>query len=190
MVFAKVKLFKGVKNYFMDSLLYQEDIKPLKQSLPDDVDGGNEADSESEEDASATISVEPIVAYLDDFDCNNSVENESEWVLNENIAFDYSLCLEDVSANVRSLHMPLPISKIAYMHIQDNEGFVFIIRPGKRDQLLIEFGRGRAQALTSRESHDDLKLPQFFHYARSAHSMIKRMGYNLNREDGLNFGKG
>jgi len=61
-IFAEVQPFKGVENYFTDSLLYQEDIEPLKQSLPDDIDSGNEADSKSEEDAPATLSIEPIVA--------------------------------------------------------------------------------------------------------------------------------
>jgi len=76
------------------------------------------------------------------------------------------------------------------MHIQDNEGSIFIVLPYKRDQSIIVFGRGWAQASTSRESDDDLKLPQFIHYAWSAYRMMKRMWYNLNREDDLNFGKG
>jgi len=63
------------------------------------------------------LSIEPIVAYLNDYNCNKPAENEGEWVLNENISFNYSLCLEDVSVNVRSLHMPLLISEIACMHI-------------------------------------------------------------------------
>jgi len=75
--------------------------------------------------------LELIVVYLDDFDCNNPAENEDEWVLNENIIFDYFLCLKDVSVNVRSLHMPLPISEMACMHIHDNEGSVFIVPPCK-----------------------------------------------------------
>ena len=70
-VFAKVQPLKGVENYFTDSLIYQEGIEPLKQSLPDDFDSGNEADSKSEEDARATISIEPIVAHLNDYDCND-----------------------------------------------------------------------------------------------------------------------
>ena len=37
--------------------------------------------SESKEDASATFSMEPIVAYLDDLDCNNPAENKGEWAL-------------------------------------------------------------------------------------------------------------
>ena len=32
--------------------------------------------------------------------------------------------------------------------------------------------------------------PYNLHYARSTYCMMKRMGYNLNRGDGLNFGKG
>ena len=77
--FAEVQSFKEIENYFTESLLYQEDIEPLKQSLPDDLDSGNEADSELEEDVPATISIEPIVTYLNDFDCNNPAENEGEW---------------------------------------------------------------------------------------------------------------
>ena len=110
-----------MENYFTDSLLYQEDIKPLKQSLPDD-DDGNEADSESEEDTLTTFSIELIVAYLNHPDCNNLTKNECECVLNESVAFDYSLCLEDVfkSVDISSLYMLLPISKMACMHIEDN----------------------------------------------------------------------
>jgi len=57
--------------------------------------------------------MKPIVAYLSDFDCNNLDENDGKWVLNEDVAFDYSSCFEDVfkSVDISSLHMPLPISK-------------------------------------------------------------------------------
>jgi len=50
----------------------------VKQSLPDDVESGNEADSESKEDMTVTFSIEPIVAYLDDPDCKNPAENEGK----------------------------------------------------------------------------------------------------------------
>ena len=163
-----------MENYITDSLLYQENIEPLKQSLADDIDSGNEADSKSEEDAQATI-IEPIVAHLNDYVRNDPAKNEGEWILNENIVFDYSLCLEDVSVNVRSLHMPLLISKMACMHIQDNEGSVFIVLPSKKDQSPIVFGRGGAPAPTSRELDDDLEPPLFFHYTRSTHRMMKRI---------------
>ena len=41
-----------------------------------------------------------------------------------------------------------------------------------------------------RESDDSVEPLEFFHYALSAHRMMKRMGYSLNRGDVLNFGKG
>jgi len=74
------------------------------------------------------------------------------------------------------------------MHIEDNEGSVYIVPPSKRDQSLIVFGRGQARVTTSRESDDDLEPPQFVHYA-AAHNIMKRMRYNLNHGDGLNFSK-
>jgi len=74
-IFAEIQPFKGLENYFTDSLLYQENNEPVKQSLLDDVDSGNRKDSESGEDVSAIFSIEPIVAYLNDFDCNNLTEN-------------------------------------------------------------------------------------------------------------------
>jgi len=64
--------------------------------LPDDIDSGNEADSESGEDPIVSFDEEMIIAYLDDPYCKNSVDNGNEWVLNENVNFDYSLCCNDV----------------------------------------------------------------------------------------------
>jgi len=90
-VYAEMQPFKGVENYFTDSLLYHKSNKPVKELLPDDVDSKNEGNSESEEDAPTTFIMESIVAYLDDPDCNNPAENEGERVINENVAFDYSL---------------------------------------------------------------------------------------------------
>jgi len=70
-----------VENYFTDCLLYQESYKAVKEPLSNDVDSGNEADLESEGDVPATFAMEPIVAYLNDHDCNDSTENDGEWVI-------------------------------------------------------------------------------------------------------------
>ena len=43
---------------------------------------------------------------------------------------------------------------------------------------------------TSVDSEEDLESPKFFHYAQPAHRMMKKMGYDLHRGDGLNFEKG
>jgi len=40
------------------------------------------------------------------------------------------------------------------------------------------------------DSSSDSEPPQFFHYARSMHHMMRKMGYNLQHENGLNFEKG
>ena len=47
-VFAEMQPFKGVENYFTDSLLYKENSKVIKKSFPDDIYSGNQADLESE----------------------------------------------------------------------------------------------------------------------------------------------
>jgi len=98
-VFAEIQLFKR-ENYFTDSLLYKESNKRAKESLSGNVNSDNKADSELEEDASTTLIVEPIVAYLDNLDCNNPAENEGEWVLSEDVACNYSLCLEHVFKSI------------------------------------------------------------------------------------------
>ena len=154
----------------------------MKRLLPNDIDIDNEVNSESEEDAPATFSIEPIVAFLNDPDCNNLTENEGNWVLNENVAFNYSLCLEYIlkSIDINSLYMPLAISEMVCMHIKDNEGSVVIVPPSKRDQSLTIFGRGQDRAMTPRESDDNLEPPQFFHYMWSARRMMKGIGYSLN----------
>ena len=72
------------------------------------------------------------------------------------------------------------------MHAYTEQWRVYLhYPPSKKDQSPIVLGRDRAQAPTSRESDDDLKSLQFFHYAQPAHCMMKRMGYILNRGDGL-----
>ena len=51
-----------MKNYFTDALLYQEVGETSKESLPDNDDSVNEADSESEVDMPAILVGEPIIA--------------------------------------------------------------------------------------------------------------------------------
>ena len=143
-VFTKIQSFKGVKNYFTDSLLYRENGKEVKKSLLNDIDSDNDMDSESGEDPEASFDEKPIVAYLNDADCNNSADNGDEWVLNENINFDHSLYYDIVNSPVdmSPLHMPLPMS-MACMHIKENDGSVFIVPSSKKDQSPIIFGRAR-----------------------------------------------
>ena len=48
MLIAKRHPFKGVENYFTDSLLYQDSLKIDENSQSEELDSGNEADVESE----------------------------------------------------------------------------------------------------------------------------------------------
>ena len=75
-------------------------------------------------------------------------------------------------------------------HVEDNEGFVFIVPPSKRNQLPIVFGGIRPQTTASKDSNEDLEPSQFFHYTRLAYRMMRRIEYNLRCGDCLNFRKG
>jgi len=96
-----------VKNYFTDALLYQEVNETAQESLPDNDDSGNEADSESDGDTPATLVGKPILAYLNP-QCNTLSKEEDEWVINDNIPFGYPVSVELLeSVTDSSLHMPL-----------------------------------------------------------------------------------
>jgi len=68
-------------------LYYREKGKVVEKSFPNDIDSGNEEDSELGEDPEVSFDEEPIVAYLNDPDCNNSANNSDKWVLNEKCQF-------------------------------------------------------------------------------------------------------
>jgi len=69
---------RGVENYFTDALLYQEVSEASKESLPENDDSGNEADSESEGNTPATLVGEPIVAFFNNPQCNTPSEDDDE----------------------------------------------------------------------------------------------------------------
>ena len=65
-----------MENYFTDPLLYQEIGETSKESLPDNDDSDNEADSESEADMPAILVSEPIIACFNNLQCNTPSEDE------------------------------------------------------------------------------------------------------------------
>ena len=88
----------------------------------EDDDSCNEADSESEEDTPATFAFKPIVAYFNDPECNNYIEDDGEWVINENVTFDYPVSVDLLnSADETSLHMPLPMLSMTSMPVENGE---------------------------------------------------------------------
>jgi len=97
-----------VKNYFTDTLLYQEVGETSKESLPNNDDSDNEADSKSEADMPAILVGEPVIACFNKLQCNTPSEVEGEWVINDNISFDYPVSVELFeSVTDSSLYMPL-----------------------------------------------------------------------------------
>ena len=108
----------------------------------EDDDSGNEADSESQEDTPATFACEPIVAYLNNPQCNNPVGDDDEWLINENVTFDYPESVELFESIDNSfLYMPLPVLSMTSTPVECGEGSVFVVPPSKRSQLPIVFGR-------------------------------------------------
>jgi len=74
--------------------------------------------------------------------------------------------------------------------VENSEGSVFVVPPSKRNQSPIVFGRIQPRISAITDSGLDSEPPQIFHYARSSHHMMRRMGYNLHHENGLNFRRG
>jgi len=162
-----------------------------KEQLLEDDDSSNEANSKSEEDTPATLVFKPIVAYLSDPQCNNPIGNDDEWVSNENITFDYPESVDLLKSVDKSfLHMPLPVLIMTSTPVESKEGSVFMIPPSKRSQSLIIIGRDQLRMSVVTDSSSDLEPPQLFHYGRSTHLMMQKMGYNLQHGKGLNFEKG
>ena len=82
--------------------------------------------------------------------------------------------LMKMSISMSPLHMPLPMSMVC-MHMEENDGSVFVVPSSKKDQSPIIFGRVQHWITPSNNSDEDLDRPQVFHYAQSAHRMMKEM---------------
>ena len=116
-----------------------------------------------------------------------------EWVINDNVSFDYSLCHDNVISPTElltSYHMPIPSSMKACAYVEDSHGATFIVPPTKKNQLPITFGRVQTRIYIPGNSEEELPPPQFYHYSRTSRKIMERMGYNLRQGDDLNFGKG
>ena len=66
---------------------------------------------------------EPIVACFNNPQCNNPSEDDDEWVINDNVSFDYPTGVElfESIANT-SLHMPLHKPSIPGTSMECAEG--------------------------------------------------------------------
>jgi len=84
--------------------------------------------------------------------------------------------------------MPLPMST-ACMHIEENDGSVFVIPSSKKNQSPIIFGRVWHRITTSNDSDEDLD-PDSSSLCAVSTLYDERNGIRLSRDEGLNFIKG
>jgi len=85
---AKRHPFKGVQNYFIDSLLYQDSLENDESPYPKEHDFGNEADTEPEEEE-CLWQINPLVMSIDKLDFDTTANVEGEWFINENLDLAY-----------------------------------------------------------------------------------------------------
>ena len=149
-----------MENYFTDALPYQEVGKTSKESMPDDDDNGNEADSEFKTDMPVTLVDEPVITCFNNLQCNAPSEDEDEWVINDNISFDYPVSVELFeSVKDSSLHMPLHKLNTSSTPVELIEGSVLVVPPSKEGQLPIVFGKAQLQRSAAADSSSDSDTP-------------------------------
>jgi len=96
----------------------------------------------------------------------NPIGDDDEWVINENVTFDYPKSVELFeSVDNSSLHMPLHVQSMTRTSVECAEGSVFVVPPSKRSQSPIVFGRAQLRRSAVTDSSSDLEPSQFFHYA-------------------------
>jgi len=78
MLIAERHLFKGVENYFTDSLLYQDSLKMNENPQLEEPDSDNEADIEPEADEECLWELNPLVTSVNKLDINNPANDVGE----------------------------------------------------------------------------------------------------------------
>jgi len=94
------------------------------------------------------------------------------------------------SVDDTSLHMPLSMLSVTNTPVESGEGSIFMIPPSKRSQSSIIFGRVQPRKYAVTDSGSNSEPSQFSPYAWLTHHMMRKMGYNLQRGNGLNLGRG
>ena len=79
MLIAEKHPFKGVENYFIDSLLYQDSLETDENSKTEELDSGNEADVEPEAEEECLQELNPLVTSVNKLDANNTANDVDEW---------------------------------------------------------------------------------------------------------------
>jgi len=85
--------FKDVKNYFTDSILYQDSLEVDKNPQPEEPNSSNEDDVEPEAEEEYFLELNPLVMSVNKLDVNNIANDVGEWYINEELDLTYFLCL-------------------------------------------------------------------------------------------------
>ena len=80
--------FKGVENYFTDSLLYQDSLEVDENSYQEELNSGNKADTKPEEDK-YLWEINPLVTNIGKLGSDTTANIEDEWFINENLDLAY-----------------------------------------------------------------------------------------------------
>ena len=81
--------FKGVENYFTNSLLYQDSLEVDENPQPEEPDSGNEVDVEPEVEEECLCELNPLVMSINKLDINNTANDVGEWYINEELDLAY-----------------------------------------------------------------------------------------------------
>jgi len=84
---ADRQTFKGVENYFTDSLLYQDSLKTNENPQPEEPDYGNEVDTEPEAEEECLWELNPLVTSTNKLDVKNTRDDECLWELNPTVLY-------------------------------------------------------------------------------------------------------
>jgi len=111
---AKKYPFKGVDNYFTDSLLYQDPLEAAKDPSPEDSNSSNKADTEPEPEEECLWELNPLVMGIDKLDCNNTAKDVGECYINKNLDLAYlsALTSNSVSSDTSTDEDIEPLSTI------------------------------------------------------------------------------
>jgi len=164
---AEMYPFKGVENYFTDSLLYQDSLETNKNPQPEEPYSGNEADTELEAEEECMWELNPLVTSINKFDVNNTADDVGEWYINEelNLAYFSVFASHSASSNtstevdndpwsamdaLTSLHVPVKSSLKTYQDVGDAQESVFMVSARRKGQKPILFRRIKSEFVTPR----------------------------------------
>ena len=86
---AKRHPFKGVENYFTDSLLCQTSLETYENSQLEELDSGNETDIKPEAEKECLWELNPLVTSVKNLNVNNIANDVGELYINEDLDLAY-----------------------------------------------------------------------------------------------------